>query len=104
MDYEVFYGKLSQWFKAKKIRLTLLTFIYKAFPNFVLVTYPLLLGYLIFIHDHHKRKIVSEPSHRKLCCNINGNAVFKHTRRDCFSAYYCVYRHVENMRRSTFSP
>ena len=61
MDYEVFYGKLSQWFKAKKIRLILLKFIYKAFPNFVLVTYPLLLGYLIFMRDSRLLRCITVP-------------------------------------------
>ena len=61
MDYEVFYGKLSQWYKAKKIRLILLKFIYKAFPNFVLVTYPLLLGYLIFMRDSRLLRCITVP-------------------------------------------
>ncbi|MBQ5440330.1 MAG: hypothetical protein IIT49_06050, partial [Clostridia bacterium] len=61
MDYETFYTKLSQWFKAKKIRLTLLTFIYKAFPNIVLITYPLLLGYLIFMRDPRLLRCITVP-------------------------------------------
>lgn len=61
MCSEQTYNKIIAWFTSKKIRLSLLRFVYKILPLVVFVAYPVLLLYLIVTRDGRILQSITVP-------------------------------------------
>ena len=61
MDYIKFYTKISAPFKSNKTLMLMLKFIYKILPIVVIISYPILLGYLVFTHSPKLLRCVTVP-------------------------------------------
>lgn len=61
MNYIKFYTKISTPFKSSKTLMLILKFIYKILPIIVFISYPVLLGYLIFTHSYKLLRCITVP-------------------------------------------
>lgn len=61
MCSEQTYNKIIAWFTSKKIRLSLLKFVYKTLPLVVFVAYPILLLYLTITRDGRILQSITVP-------------------------------------------
>lgn len=61
MDYVNFYNKISSPFVKSKPLMLILKFIYKILPIIVFISYPVLLGFLIYTHDPKLFRCITVP-------------------------------------------
>ena len=61
MDYVHFYNKISAPFTKNKALMMILKIVYKILPIIVFISYPVLLGYLIYTHEPKLLRCITVP-------------------------------------------